>query len=103
MGSGTLSWGEGEGSDMIRYLILSLRANAISFPQFIHINSFRLRTGISLKNIIPREELPVHGKLLATFKTKKIQTIALSHANDFLRDGRSENPLAIEHTSSKIQ
>lgn len=60
-GSCTLSWGEGEVSDMIRYLILCFRAKAICFPQFININSFRFRKGVSLKNIIPPFQFTVNS------------------------------------------
>lgn len=66
------SWSEEEVSDMIRYWILCLGAKAISFPQFINTNNFRLAKGINLKRYY---SIPVRCKLLATFKTKKIQAI----------------------------
>jgi len=46
-------WGGEEVEDMIRYLILRLRAKATSFPQFINVNGLRLRKGRSFKNRIP--------------------------------------------------
>lgn len=47
------SWSKEEVSDTIRYWILYFRAKAISFPQCINTNNFRLGKGISLKDIIP--------------------------------------------------
>lgn len=47
-----LGVGGEEVRDVIRHLILCLRAKAISFSQFISVNGLRLRKGISLKGYI---------------------------------------------------
>lgn len=73
VGSSTLSWGEGEVSDMIRYLILCFRLKAIRFPQFININRFRFQKGVSLKNIIPPFQFIVNAYPLLKQRRYKLK------------------------------
>lgn len=86
---------------MTRYLLLCLRAKAISFPQFVHVNGLRLRQGISLKDVIPPFQCTVNFQPHSKPGGCGLQHVAVL-MNDLLRGGR-QNPLAVEHTSSKIQ